>query len=134
MKIFSTRLTSTLFPLSREVLSYYTNIVSKVLKLYMRQRLGQHICNLFIYANIMELYGSFAPYHECNDIGFLCVLTCHGTHGSMSFLCNFGYHIESWLLPSPDQIDLSTTSEAIWLHNWRNMQQCIPLLLCSEQC
>jgi hypothetical protein len=49
---------STLLPLSREVLSDYTKLVSKVLKLYMRQRLGKHISNLFIRANIMELYGS----------------------------------------------------------------------------
>jgi hypothetical protein len=35
-KIFSTRLASTLLPLSREFLSDYTKLVSKVLKLYMR--------------------------------------------------------------------------------------------------
>jgi hypothetical protein len=58
LEIFSTRLASTLLPLSREVLLDYTKLVSKVLKLYTRQRLGQHICNLFIRANIMELYGS----------------------------------------------------------------------------
>jgi hypothetical protein len=52
------RLASTLLPLSREVLSDYTKIVSKVLKLYTRHRLGQHIYNLLIRANIMELYGS----------------------------------------------------------------------------
>jgi hypothetical protein len=71
-----------------------------------------------------------APYHKCNDIRSLCVLTRHGTHGSLSFLCNSSYHIESWLLPSPYLIDLSTTFEAIWLQNWRNMQQCILLLSC----
>jgi hypothetical protein len=53
LEIFSTRLASTLLPLSREVLSDYTKLVSKVLKLYTRQRLGQHICNLLIRANIM---------------------------------------------------------------------------------
>jgi hypothetical protein len=58
LEIFSTRLTSTLLPLSREVLSDYTKFVSKVLKLYMRKRLGQHICNLLINANIMDIYGS----------------------------------------------------------------------------
>jgi hypothetical protein len=36
MEIFSTRLASTLLPLSREVLSDYTKLVSKVLKFYMR--------------------------------------------------------------------------------------------------
>jgi hypothetical protein len=55
LEIFSTRMASTLLPLSREVLSDYTKLVSKVLKLYMRQRLGQHINNLLIRANIMEL-------------------------------------------------------------------------------
>jgi hypothetical protein len=45
-------------PLSREVLSYYTKLVSKVFKLYTRQRLGQQICNLLICANILELYNS----------------------------------------------------------------------------
>jgi hypothetical protein len=58
MEIFNTRLESTLLPLSREVLLDYTKLVSKVLKIYTRLRLGQHICNLFIHANIMELYGS----------------------------------------------------------------------------
>jgi hypothetical protein len=62
----------------------------------------------------------FAPYHECSDIGFLCASTYHGTLGSPSSLCNSGDHIESQWLPSPNQIDL-LTSEAIWLHNWRNM-------------
>jgi hypothetical protein len=73
------------------------------------------------------LYILSAPYHECSDIRFLCVLTCHGTQGSMSFLCNSSYQIESHLFSSPDQIDLSTTFEAICLHNWWNMQQCIRL-------
>jgi hypothetical protein len=58
MEILSTRLASTLLPHSREDLSDYTKLVSKVLKLYTRQLLGQHINNLFIHANIMELYGS----------------------------------------------------------------------------
>jgi hypothetical protein len=75
LEIFSTRLASqqhqhevgniqhkagitTLLPLSREVLSDYTKLVLKVFKLYMRQRIGQHICNLFIHDNILEIYGS----------------------------------------------------------------------------
>jgi hypothetical protein len=111
------RLASTLLPLSREVLLDYTKNISKVIKLYTRWRLGQHIYNMFIRANILELYGSSAPYHGCNDIVFLCVLTFHGTHGSLSSLYNFGYHIESQLHPSPDRIEMSTTSESIWLHN-----------------
>jgi hypothetical protein len=53
-------------PLSREVISNYTNLVSKVLKLYTRQRLGQHICNFLICANILELYGS--PLHHIMNI------------------------------------------------------------------
>jgi hypothetical protein len=66
LEIFSTRLASPLLPLSREVLSDYTKLISKVLKLYMRQRLGQHICNLFICANILELYGS--SLHHITDV------------------------------------------------------------------
>jgi hypothetical protein len=57
MEIFNTRLASTLLPLSREGLSDYTNLVLKFLKIYMTQRLGQHIDNLFICANIIELCG-----------------------------------------------------------------------------
>jgi hypothetical protein len=53
-----TIVSSTSLPLSREVLSDYTKLVSKVFKLYTRQRLGQHICNLLIYGNILELYSS----------------------------------------------------------------------------
>jgi hypothetical protein len=45
-------------PLSREVLLDYTKLVLKVFKLYKRQRLGQHIYNLLICANILELYNS----------------------------------------------------------------------------
>jgi hypothetical protein len=66
LEIFSTRLASPLLPLSREVLSDYTKLISKVLKLYTRQRLGQHICNLFIHANILELYGS--SLHHITDV------------------------------------------------------------------
>jgi hypothetical protein len=58
---------STLLPISREVLSDYTKLVSKVFKLYMRQRLGQHICNLFICANILELYRS-SLHHIMNEV------------------------------------------------------------------
>jgi hypothetical protein len=53
-----TTVSSTSLPLSREVLSDYTKLVSKVLKLYKIQRLGQHIYNLLTYANILELYDS----------------------------------------------------------------------------
>jgi hypothetical protein len=55
-----------LLPLSREVLSENTKLVSEVLKLYTRQRLGQHICNLFICANIFELYNS--PLHHIMNV------------------------------------------------------------------
>jgi hypothetical protein len=53
-----TIVSSTSLPLSREVLLDYTNLVSKVLKLHMRERLSQHIYNLLICANILELYSS----------------------------------------------------------------------------
>jgi hypothetical protein len=62
-----TIVSSTLLPLSREVLSDYTKLVSKVLKLYMRHRLGQHICNMFICANILELYSS-SRHHIMNEV------------------------------------------------------------------
>ena len=45
-------------PLSREVLSDYTNIVLKIFKLYTRQRLSQYIGHLFLGRNILELYNS----------------------------------------------------------------------------
>jgi hypothetical protein len=51
-----TIVSSSSLPLSREVLSDYTKLVSKVFKLYTRQRLGQHIYNLLICPNILELY------------------------------------------------------------------------------
>jgi hypothetical protein len=51
-----TIVSSTSLPLSREVLSDNTKLVSEVLKLHTRQRLGQHIFYLLIYANILELY------------------------------------------------------------------------------
>jgi hypothetical protein len=60
-------ISSTLLPLSRDVLSEYTKIVSKVLKLYTGQRLGQHICNMFICANILELCIS-SLHHIMNEV------------------------------------------------------------------
>jgi hypothetical protein len=128
-----TIVSSTSLPLSREVLSDYTKLVSKAFKLYTRQRLSQHICKLLICANhIGYLQIPSTPYHECSDTVFLCASIYHGTQGSPSSLYNFGYHIESWLLPSPYQIDLSTTLKSIWLHNWHNMQQCI-IVIRSER-
>jgi hypothetical protein len=62
-----TIVSSALLPLSREVLSDYTKLVSKELKLYTRQRLGQHICNQFICANILELYSS-SLHHIMNEV------------------------------------------------------------------
>jgi hypothetical protein len=53
-----TIVSSASLPLSREVLSDYTKLVSKVFKLHTRQRLSQHIYNLLICANILELYNS----------------------------------------------------------------------------
>ena len=50
---------STLLPLSRKVLSDHTELVLEVLKFPTRQRLGQHICYLFIYANVLNLDISF---------------------------------------------------------------------------
>jgi hypothetical protein len=61
-----TIVSSTSLPLSREVLSDYTKIFSKVFKLYTRQRLGQHIFNLVIYANILELYNP--PLHHITNV------------------------------------------------------------------
>jgi hypothetical protein len=62
-----TIVSSTLLPLLREVLFYYTNLVLKVLKCYTRQRIGQHICKLFICANILELYIS-SLHHIMNEV------------------------------------------------------------------
>jgi hypothetical protein len=59
---WDTIVSSTLLPLSREVVSDYTKLVSKVFKLYTSQRLGQHICNMLIRANILELYSSSSQY------------------------------------------------------------------------
>jgi hypothetical protein len=84
-----------------------------------------HLCQ-----HIGTLQLPSTPYHECSDTISLCASTYHGTLGSPSSLCNSGYHIESQWVPSPDGIDLSTTSEAIWIHNWWNMLQCIMLLPC----
>jgi len=64
-----TIVSSTSLPLSREVLSDNTKLVSEVLKLHTRQRLGQHICNLLIYANILELYSS--PLHHITNVVIL---------------------------------------------------------------
>ena len=64
-----TIVSSTSLPLSREVLSDYTKLVSKVFKFYMRHRLSQHICNLLICANILELYSS--SLHHIKNVGIL---------------------------------------------------------------
>jgi hypothetical protein len=64
-----TIVSSTSLPLSMEVLLDNTNLVSEVLKLHMRQRLGQHICNLLIYANILDLYSS--PLHHITNVVIL---------------------------------------------------------------
>jgi hypothetical protein len=64
-----TIVSSTSLPLSREVLSDNTKLVSEVLKLHMRHRLGQHICNLLICANILELYSS--PLHHIMNVVIL---------------------------------------------------------------
>jgi hypothetical protein len=60
-----TIVSSTSLPLSREVLLDYTKLVSKVFKLYTRQWFSQHICNLLIFTNILELYNS-SPHHITN--------------------------------------------------------------------
>jgi hypothetical protein len=61
-----TIVSSTSLPLSREVLSDNTKLVSEVFKLHMRQRLGQHICHLHSCANILELYNS--PLHHITNV------------------------------------------------------------------
>jgi hypothetical protein len=70
-----TIVSSTSLPLSREVLSDYTKLASKVFKLYMRQRLGPHICNLLICANILELYNSSLHHITNVVIPDLCAST-----------------------------------------------------------
>jgi hypothetical protein len=62
-----TIVSSTSLLLSREVLSDYTKLVSKVLKLHTRKRLSQLICNLLICANILELYNSLL-HHDTNVV------------------------------------------------------------------
>jgi hypothetical protein len=57
-----TIVSSTSLPLLRDILSENTKLVLEVLKLHMRQRLGQHICNLLICANILEFYSSPLPH------------------------------------------------------------------------
>jgi hypothetical protein len=57
-----TIVSTTLLPLSREVLSNYTKLVLKVFKFYTRQRLGlqpAHLCQ-----HIGDLKIPFASYHE----------------------------------------------------------------------
>jgi hypothetical protein len=61
-----TIVSSTSLPLSREVFSDYTKLVSKVLKLYTRHGLGQYIYNLLICANTLELYSS--PMHDIMNV------------------------------------------------------------------
>jgi hypothetical protein len=61
-----TIVSSASLPLSREVLLDNTKLVSEVLKLHTRQRLGQHIYNLLICANILELYSS--PLHRITKV------------------------------------------------------------------
>ena len=62
-----TIVSSASFPLSREVLLDNTKLVSEVLKLQVRQRLSQHICNLLICDNILELHISLL-YHVMNVV------------------------------------------------------------------
>ena len=57
--------TTSLLPLSGKVFSNNTKIVSKVFKLYSRQRLRQLINNFFIGTHILDLYG-FLLYHISN--------------------------------------------------------------------
>jgi hypothetical protein len=61
-----TIVSSTSLPLSMEVFLDYTNIVSEVLKLHMRQSLGQHSYNMLICANVLELYSS--PLHHIMNV------------------------------------------------------------------
>jgi hypothetical protein len=61
-----TIVSSTSLPPSREALSDYTKLVLKVFKLYTRQKLNQHIRNLLICDNILELYSS--PLHHITNV------------------------------------------------------------------
>jgi hypothetical protein len=106
LEIFSTRLASTLLPLSREVLSrLHQACLESVQTLHETEAWSTHQQHVHPCQHTGDLWLLSAPYHRCNDIRSLCVLTCHGTHGSLSSLCNSGYHIESQLLPSSDHID-----------------------------
>ena len=85
-------------PLSRKVFSNNTKLVSKVFKLYPRQRLRQYISNLFINTYILELYGSLLHHIsnvEIPDFYVLQSIMEHWVTGSLTYLYNFGYHIES---------------------------------------
>ena len=57
--------TATSLLLSGKVFPNNTKRVSKIFKLYLRQRICQHISNLFIGTHILELYGSLL-YHISN--------------------------------------------------------------------
>jgi hypothetical protein len=61
-----TIVSSTSLPLSREVLSDNTKLFLEVLKLHTRRRIGQHICNFLICANILEL--SISPLHHIMNV------------------------------------------------------------------
>jgi hypothetical protein len=67
-----------------------------------------HLCKHIGYLRLLS-----APYHGCNDSESLCTSTYHEIQYSLSSLCISGCHIGSWLLPSLDQINWSTTFEAI---------------------
>jgi hypothetical protein len=62
----NTIVSSASLPLSREVLSDNIELVLEVLKLHTRHRLGQHIYNMLICANILELYSS--PLHHFTNV------------------------------------------------------------------
>ena len=69
------------------------------------------------YSHTGALWLTFASYLEYTNTGFLCASIYHGTLGSPSYLYNSGCHIESPWYPTPGQINLTSTSEAIWIQN-----------------
>jgi hypothetical protein len=97
------RLTSTL-PLSEGDILHHDKLVYEVYKLFLRQRLGENVRNMFICGYVLKFYCSLL-YHVSDEMIFdLNVLR-------------------------PDQIVMQEASEAIMLHDLRHWLQYTLLLL-----
>ena len=66
----------------------------------------------------------FVPYPLYKNIIFLYASICHGTPDSLSSLYTSGCHRKLLWCPNPCQIFMTSTSEAISLHNKRSKLQC----------